>query len=194
MPLSISKEELNELPLLQFEGKVVIINSQTALEHAVNELLKEEILGFDTEARPSFKKGEYHPTSLVQISTDDKCFLIRSLATGLTDPLINLLENEEVLKIGIALHDDLIDLRKARNFRPKGFVDLNKMAESLGMEDVGAKKLSGIFLRGRISKNQQTSNWENPVLTEAQQMYAATDAWVCLKIYEKMITLDPDVI
>jgi len=190
MQFYISKEELNTLPHLQFEGQIILVDSYQSLNEAMEDLLDETIVGFDTEARPSFKKGEYHPTSLIQISTIDKCFLIRSLITGLGDSLIRLFERKNLLKIGIALHDDIVDLKKIRKFRPRGFVDLNKIAEELGMEDLGAKKLAGIFLKGKISKNQQTSNWENVVLTEAQQLYAATDAWICLKIYEEMTRLN----
>ena len=189
MQLSISKEELRELPLLQFEGKIVIITSEEALNKAVEELSEFDVLGFDTETRPSFKKGEYHPTSLVQISSDEKCYLIRTLNTGLSDSLINLFENDNILKIGIALHDDIKDLQKSRQFNAQGFVDLNVEATKIGMDSIGAKNLSGIFLGGRISKSQQTSNWENRVLTEAQQIYAATDAWICLKVYEKMFNV-----
>jgi len=193
MPLSISKEELRSLPLLQFTGKIVIISTEEALGSAVDELQNEKIIGFDTEARPSFRRGEYHPTSLIQIATADKCFLIRALSTGLTNPLIDLFENKSIQKSGIALHDDLKDLKRFRDFKPAGFVDLNKIATEMGSDNIGAKNLSGIFLKGRISKNQQTSNWENPVLTEAQQIYAATDAWVCLKVYEEILRIRPEM-
>ncbi len=192
MQLSVSKEEIKLLPLLQFEGEIVIITEEDSLKSAIDELSKYPIIGFDTETRPSFKKGEYHPTSLIQLSTDNKCFLIRILATGLTDSLVTLFENEEVLKIGIALHDDLKGLKKNCHFEPQGFVDLNAEATKMGMSNIGAKNLSGIFLKGRISKNQQTSNWENPVLTEPQQIYAATDAWLCLKVYQKILRLESD--
>lgn len=190
MQLSINKEEIKLLPLIQFEGNMVIVTEEDSLASAINELSEHPIIGFDTETRPSFKKGEYHPTSLIQLSTDDKCFLIRTLSTGLTDPLIDFFENDDILKIGIALHDDLKDLKKVRPFEPQGFVDLNTVATKMGMSNIGAKNLSGIFLKGRISKNQQTSNWENPILTEPQQIYAATDAWLCLKVYEEILRLE----
>ena len=191
MPLSISKEEIKLLPLLQFEGKIIIVTEKDSLKSAVDELKDYAVIGIDTETRPSFKKGEYHPTSLVQLSSDNKCFLIRILSTGLTDPLIGFFENKDILKIGIALHDDLKDLKKVRPFEPRGFIDLNTTATKMGMENIGAKNLSGIFLKGRISKNQQTSNWENHILTEPQQIYAATDAWLCLKVYEEILKLRP---
>ncbi|MEQ9423955.1 MAG: 3'-5' exonuclease [Cyclobacteriaceae bacterium] len=186
MELSITKEVLQQLPLLQFEGRIVVINTSHALDSVVDELRKHRVVGIDTEARPSFRKGEYHPTSLVQISIDSKCFLIRLQSTGFTDKLIEYFEDDSFKKIGIALHDDLIDLKRIKKFKPAGFIDLNKRATAMGMDDIGAKKLSGIFLNGRISKTQQTSNWENKILTPAQKTYAATDAWICLKIYEVM--------
>ena len=191
MQLSISKKELKLLPLLQFEAKIIVITSEDSLESALDELKGHAIIGFDTETRPSFKKGEYHPTSLIQLATDNKCFLIRILNTGLTDPLIEFFENDDILKIGIALHDDLKDIKKLRQFQSRGFIDLNVTATKMGMDNIGAKNLSGIFLKGRISKNQQTSNWENQILTEAQQIYAATDAWVCLKVYQEILRLQP---
>jgi len=193
MQLSISKEELKLLPLLQFDGEIIPITNKDSLEEALKELSEYPIIGFDTETRPAFKKGEYHPTSLVQLATDDKCFLIRTLKTGITRPLIDFFENNHILKIGIALHDDLKDLKKIKHFDPMGFIDLNVTARGMGMDNIGAKNLTGIFLKHRISKNQQTSNWENQILTDAQQIYAATDAWICLKVYEELLRIRPDL-
>lgn len=173
---------------IQYEGKIIVINSLKSLDTAVEGLSGQKILGIDTESKPAFRKGEYHPTSLVQIAADNIVFLIRIQSSGFSNRLVELFENSDVLKIGIALRDDLIDLKRMRKFKPSGFQDLNVIAGGgLGMDKIGAKNLSGIFLKGRISKSQQTSNWENKVLTPAQKTYAATDAWICLKIYQQLL-------
>ncbi|MDA0193678.1 MAG: 3'-5' exonuclease domain-containing protein 2 [Bacteroidetes bacterium] len=185
--LSITKEELLLLRPLQYEGKITMIDSTKSLDNAIEALSEQKIIGIDTESRPAFRKGEYHPTSLVQLAANDIVFLIRIQSTGFSDSLVEFFENGDILKIGIAIRDDLIDLKKIRKFKPSGFHDLNVIAHGIGLDKIGAKNLSGIFLSGRISKSQQTSNWENRILTPAQKIYAATDAWICLKIYEQML-------
>jgi len=186
-PLSITKEELLLLRPLQYEGKIIMVNSTESLSTAIEALSEQKIIGIDTESRPAFRKGEYHPTSLIQLAADDIVFLIRIQSTGFSDKMVELFENSDISKIGIAIRDDLIDLKKIRKFKPSAFCDLNVIAKSIGMDKIGAKNLSGIFLSGRISKSQQTSNWENKALTQAQKVYAATDAWICLKIYEQLL-------
>ena len=183
---SITKEALQDLPLLKFEGEIVVIENSADLKKAIEECEKYSIVGFDTETKPTFKKGEYNPVALVQLSLENTAYLIRINKTGITHDLIRLFENPNIEKLGIGLRDDIKDLQKMKSFAAAGFVDLNECAESLEMESIGARKLSGIFLKSRISKNQQVSNWENPKLTPSQMTYAATDAWICLEIYEKM--------
>lgn len=181
---SISKEELNELPLIRFEGEIVLIDKEEEIEAAIQECEKFDQIGFDTETKPAFKKGVYNPVALVQLSTPHKAFLIRINKVGLHQAVIRLFENKSIEKIGIGLRDDIIDLQKIEPIVPESFVDLNELAQEVGLESIGARKLSGMFLGGRISKSQQVTNWENEVLTVPQMSYAATDAWVCLDIYE----------
>jgi ribonuclease D len=183
---TIDKEELKKLPLQSFPGTIHVIDSLEGLKKYVPVLQQEEVLGFDTETRPSFKKGKFNPISLVQMATRFHAFLFRIPSLHLPDELVHLFEDENIIKVGAALHDDLIDLRKVRDFKAGGFLDLQKYVEAFGIENKGVAKLAGIVLGFRISKNQQLSNWDAETLTPAQREYAATDAWVCLRIYQAL--------
>ncbi len=169
-----------------FEGKINVIESEEDCDEAVRLLSKESVIGFDTEAKPAFNKGEYNHTALVQLSTLDEAYLFRLNKMGYPRSLSNLFENESILKLGISITDDLKDLQKVRKFRPESFVDMNDVARDLGVVHMGVKKLAAIFLDARISKNQQVSNWENETLSPAQLKYAATDAWICLAIHDEL--------
>ena len=181
-----SKEEVNNLPLLRYNGKTVFITRQPDVKDALLEIQKHEIVGFDTESKPAFRKGEYNPIALVQIATPAAAYLFRINKIGLDQALIDFFCNDRYLKIGIGLKDDLRDLQKIRRFEPKSFFDLSMEANRIGLVRTGARNLCATFLHHRISKSQQTSNWENDELTAGQVVYAATDAWVCLKIYDEM--------
>jgi len=185
---TIDKEELKKLPLQVFPGTIHVIDSMAGLKKYMPVLQQEKVLGFDTETRPSFKKGLVNQISLVQIATPFHAFLCRITTVNLPDMLIELFEDESIIKVGAALHDDLIDLKKIRDFKAGGFLDLQKYVEAFGIENKGVAKLSGIVLGYRISKNQQLSNWDAEKLNEAQKAYAAMDAWVCLKIYQELQT------
>lgn len=184
IPYSISKEEINELPLGQFEGEIYLIDKPDQVEEAVDFLEDQRIIGFDTETKPSFKKGQFNPVSLLQLSTSDQAFLFRLNKIGFPDPLRNLLEKENLVKIGAAVHDDLKGLRKLTgSFYPHSFFDLNDELKKVGFHNVGVRNLSGMVLKIRISKTEQVSNWEADKLTEKQMRYAATDAWACLEVF-----------
>ena len=148
--------------------------------------MKEEVLGFDTETRPSFKKGKQNRISLLQLSTGFHAFLFRIAALGLPDDLLKLFEDPGIIKVGVAVHDDIIDLQKVQPFTPENFLDLQKYVDAFGIKSKGLNKLAGIVLGFRISKAQQVSNWEAEPLTQAQKKYAATDAWVCYRIYREL--------
>ena len=184
IPYSISKEEINELPLGQFEGTIYLIDRPEQVQDAVDYLEAQQMIGFDTETKPSFKKGEFNHVSLLQLSTSDHAFLFRLNKIGFPDSLRNLLERENQVKIGAAVHDDLKALKKlTQSFYPLTFFDLNDELKKVGFHNVGVRNLSGMVLKIRISKSEQVSNWEAETLTEKQQRYAATDAWACLKIF-----------
>jgi len=182
----ITKQEINDLPLFKYEGKTVIAATEKQIDKAVFEIEKHNLVGFDTETKPTFKKGQFNHVALVQIALPEKVYLLRINQIGITNTLAKFLTNRNITKVGIALDDDIIALNKKRKFSPVGFIDLNKIAPSLGIENIGARNLSALLLNNRISKNQQISNWENPTLTEPQVKYAATDAWICLEIYNKL--------
>lgn len=182
----ITKAEVQDLDIIRFDGEIEIIDSAKDLHVLLKDLSFEEYLGFDTETKPSFTKGEYYDPALLQISTLEKAYLIRLKKTGFTDSLINFLEDRRIKKIGISIRDDLKDMQKVRDFNPGGFIDLNHVADRLGITQIGVRSLAGIFLGKRVSKSQQTSNWENDELSPAQQNYAATDAWICLHMYMKL--------
>ncbi len=189
MPLRerISTEEVNALPMRAYEGTIELIDSLEQLEAAVNDIASNKVVGFDTESRPAFRKGESYPIALLQFATPTKVYLFRVNKIGLPPAVYKLLSDSGLVKLGIALHDDIKDLRKVGATNPQGFVDIHSLIKDKGVINTGLRKLAGMILGFRISKSQQTSNWENEVLNERQQVYAATDAWVCLKIYEKLL-------
>jgi ribonuclease D len=182
----ISKEEVAALDLIQFEGPIHVIDSMESFEYEIGQISRQTVLGFDTETRPSFKKGKVYPTSLIQIASQEEAWIIRVNRIGYPGPLQALLSGEIPLKIGLGLQDDLRRLRTDFQFEPDGFLDLQNYVQAFRIDEKGLKKISGIVLNRRISKSQQVSNWDADVLSEAQLRYAATDAWICLKIYNSL--------
>ncbi|MBC6401580.1 MAG: 3'-5' exonuclease domain-containing protein 2 [Ekhidna sp.] len=182
----IIKEDIQKLPLRVFGGNIHVIETQEDCKKALSKLNAEDTIGFDTETKPSFLKGEYNSPAIVQLSTDEDAFLFRIQKIPHLSPLYQLLEDLSITKAGIGIADDLKNLNRVTPFTPQGFIDLNNTAREIGIKYIGVKKLAAICLECRISKSQQTSNWENEELTEAQQRYAATDAWVSLLIYKKL--------
>ena len=184
------KKLINTLPVVQFEGRIIVVISPGETKRAVDYLLSKDVLGVDTETRPSFKRGVSHIVSLLQVSTWDTCFLFRLNYTGLTPAIIRLLEDTKVPKIGLSWHDDILSLHKRSDFTPGYFIDLQKRVGELGIEDMSLQKLYANFFGQKIMKRQQLSNWEQDVLTDKQKIYAATDAWACLKLYEELLRLE----
>jgi ribonuclease D len=183
---SISLDEINALPLNMFKGKVHLIDQPEMLSDALKDVRKNDVVGFDTETRPSFRKGQLFKVALLQIAIPDNVFLIRLQKTGITGDLIEILETESMIKTGIGVRDDILALQRMKRFQPKGFVDLAPLAKDAGLQVESVKKLTGLLLGFRISKSAQTSNWEAAKLTKKQIEYAATDAWVCLELYKKL--------
>ncbi len=182
---SYDKTKIAELPQVLFRGRIVVILSAGEAEKAVDYLLRQPILGIDTETRPSFKKGNSYKVSLLQVSTHDMCFLFRLNYTGITPAIIRLLEDRTVLKVGLSLHDDIAALRRREQFTPGLFEDLQSHVKELGVEDLSLQKLYANFFGEKISKGARLTNWEADVLTERQKLYAATDAWSCIMLYEE---------
>lgn len=186
----IDKNEISTMPTVTFEGRIITIDTASAVDQAVIALSGESYVGIDTETRPSFRKGVQHEVSLIQLSTPDTCFLIRLNRTGMPDSLVGFLENKRIAKIGLSLHDDYQGLCKRRKFKAGNFIDLQKEVGKFGIEEMSLQKIFAIMFGQRISKSQQLSNWENDVLTDKQKQYAATDAWACLKIYKELKQID----
>jgi ribonuclease D len=185
---SVDSADAEHLPLTSFEGIIHIITSIEQVHAAVKYLQTCSKLGFDTETRPSFKKGLLYPLSLLQLSTESHAFLFRLQYCGLPKELCDILALPSIIKVGAAIHDDVAALQKITKFKPQGFIDLQTIAKQLEIENFGLKKLAQLVLGIRISKRQQLSNWDSQKLTESQCLYAATDAWVSLEIYKKLET------
>ena len=186
MNKSITKEEIAELPIRAFEGKINVPLTEEEIIAAVDYLRKYPVLGFDTETRPSFRKGQHNNVALLQLSAGDEAFLFRLNKIKLPNVVKQLLADASITKVGAAIHDDLKALVKLSPFEPAGFVDVQTIAKQLGIENLGLRPLAALLMGIKISKAQQTSNWEIPYLTAAQKLYAATDAWVSLEIYTRL--------
>lgn len=182
----IEKKDIASLPNILFDGRIIVIDTIDNAEKAVQALSKEKKLGIDTETRPTFRKGVHYNVSLLQLSTEDTCFLFRLCRIGIPDTLTALLENKDIAKIGVSLHDDYQALAKRSKFTPGNFIDLQKYVSDFGIEEMSLQKIYAIIFGQRISKNQQLSNWDSDVLTDKQKQYAATDAWACLNIYNHL--------
>ena len=179
----ISKEEINFLEPFSYSGKITLIDSKAKLDRFTMGPRKGEVIGFDTETRPSFKKGVQYPCSLVQLAFEHEVVLFRLNRIGFPNMLTDILAAEISTKIGIAIKDDLRQLKDINPFEPASFVDLNELCPNIGFESIGAKRLTALVLGKKISKRQQVSNWDARTLTDAQIAYAATDAWICREIY-----------
>lgn len=182
----IDNEQTSKLPAIEFRGEIRIIDREEQVEEACRYLASQPVIGFDTETRPSFKAGISYRVSLLQLSSEKRCYLFRLNKIALSKPILRLLESPKLKKIGADVAGDLRSLRQLRHFRDGGFVDLQAIASEWGIEEKSLRKLSALVLGLRVSKAQRLSNWESATLTDKQQLYASTDAWACIKIYEKL--------
>ena len=184
---NITDEEIKNLPRNHFTGKIYVIESLQQINFLKSKLNNTKIIGFDTETKPSFKKGKINKVALIQLATENEAFLIRLNKIGFPDFLKDFFENETIVKVGLAIKDDLKSLKKIKHFESAAFIELQEYVKKFEILDNGLKKLTANILKFRISKRQQTSNWENDSLDENQRIYAATDAWVCYKIYTTLL-------
>lgn len=180
------KALLASLPRVLFDGHIEVIVSERDADRAVKFLMKQPILGFDTETRPSFSRGKMNKVALLQVSTNDVCFLFRLNRIDIPQCLVRLLEDKKITKVGLSWHDDLRALNGRKSFRAGTFVELQDMAGQMGIVDISLQKLYANIFGQKISKGQRLTNWEADDLTEAQKKYAATDAWACIRLYEEM--------
>ena len=180
----IAKADVAQMPAALFQGRIIVIHSTSDVEKAANYLKSFPIVGIDTETRPSFAKGRTYDVSLLQISTEDTCFLFRLNYIGMPQALIDLLQDARQLKVGLSLKDDIHSLHRKHSFEPQGFLDLQQYVKTLGIEAQSLQKIYALLFGEKISKSQRLTNWEADVLTDRQKGYAATDAWACIRIYK----------
>ncbi len=182
----LTREEINELPLVHYEGPVVLVRSRAVLEKALPDLRAEPVLGFDTETKPSFRKGTFHLPSLIQLATASCVYLVQLVHLPLCGPLTDLFVNPDQIKAGVGILEDMRELQPLRTFEPAGCADLSLLAEKHNISSRGLRSLVASFFGQRISKGPQCSNWSLPTLSQWQISYAATDAWMGRRLYLRM--------
>lgn len=183
------KSIINSLPLVTFPGKIIVVLNEYEAERAVEYLLSCDVLGVDTETRPTFRKGNNHKVALLQVATRKECFLFRLNHLGLPKSLLRLLSNKQVPMVGLSWHDDLMSLHRREQFEPGWFIDIQDIIGNLGIVDKSLQKLYANLFGEKISKRQRLTNWEADVLTDRQKEYAAIDAWACIKLYDVIMNL-----
>ena len=186
--VSIDKPTVNQMPLVTFPGQIHVIDAVSRVKSAVNALRTSPIVGFDTETRPCFRRGDRHNVALLQLSTETDAFLFRVNKTGIPTSLKEFLEDQDCIKIGLSTTDDFHQLTRICDIQPAGFIELQQLVKQYDIVDMGLQKIYAILFQKKISKGQQLTNWEAVQLTEAQQRYAAIDAWACLRIYNYLQT------
>ena len=184
------KQKIADLPIVLFEGRIVVILTESEAQKAVDYLLSQPVLGVDTETRPSFKKGRINKVALLQVSSREICFLFRLNQLGVSPSIKRFLEDQSVPKIGLSWHDDLNMLHKTADFETGNFIDLQDTVKEIGVEDMSLQKLYANFFGQKISKRERLTNWEADILTDKQKLYAATDAWACVMLYEELMRLE----
>ena len=184
------KQRIPDLPKVLFEGRIIVILTESEAQKAVDYLLSQPILGVDTETRPSFKKGRVNKVALLQVASHEICFLFRLNQLGISPAVKRLLEDKSVPKIGLSWHDDLNMLHKSGEFETGYFIDLQNHVREIGVEDLSLQKLYANFFGQKISKRERLTNWEADILNDKQKQYAATDAWACIMLYEELMRLE----
>jgi len=184
------KRKISTLPKVSFPGRIITIATEEEAEKAVEYLLSCDILGVDTETRPSFKKGQQFKVSLLQVSSKDTCFLFRLNLIGITPAIKKFLEDTTIPKIGLSWHDDILGLSKRESFVPGWFIDIQDMVNRIGIKDLSLQKIYANIFGMKISKTQRLTNWAADILKDSQKMYAATDAWTCINLYEEIKKLE----
>lgn len=186
---TITPEEIEALDLISFPGKIWVIDSEgDDCDFAVKHLSEQRIIGFDTETRPVFTPNTpRHKTALLQLSSESDAFLFRLNKMGLPSAVAEIMADRSITKVGAAVQDDIYGLYKHREFRAARFMDLQNLAYEYGIREKSVRKMAAIIFGRKVSKTQQCSNWEEDPLSDAQQLYAATDAWICLRMYKELL-------
>jgi ribonuclease D len=179
----ISREEMSELPIRRYDGSVHVVVGQPDLQYAMQDILQESVIGFDTETRPAFRRGESYLPSLVQFAAASAVYLLRVQQQDLSGAMREILSSEKIIKVGVSVTEDMRNLKKLFEFDERSVVDLGEVAKRHGLKQTGVRNLAGIFLGTRIPKGAKTTNWAAHRLTPQQIAYAATDAWACRELY-----------
>lgn len=180
---SIDKTTIPAMPQVTFPGTITVVDTVDAAASAISYLKTRRVVGFDTETRPSFRRGVYNKIALLQLASADRAYLFRLNVIGLPDFVCDFLANSKVRKIGLSVKDDFNSLRGRSAIEPQNFVELQELAGSMGIREKGLQRMYALLFGQRISKGQQLSNWEADELSDGQCMYAAIDAWACIRIY-----------
>lgn len=187
---TITKEELDLLPKAAYEGEIIVVDTPQQVNSACDYLLSQSQLGFDTESRAAFQRGVVNKIALLQLSTPERCYLFRVCRIRLDKAILKILESPRIQKVGLDVKGDIRELLSLRKFRARNFADIQSVVGNYGISELGLAKISAIVLGLRVAKAQRLSNWESVQLTEAQQQYAATDAWICTQIYNTLLKND----
>lgn len=182
-PHEISREAVNQLPIQRYTGEVRLLASSDDLARFLADLAGETVVGFDTETRPSFHKGESYPPALAQVATSRCVYLLPLLHLDCAEALCAVLHDAGIVKAGVALAGDLAALRERHPCEARGIVDLGRVAKQQGHAQSGLRNLAASFLGWRIAKAARTSNWAAAQLNPVQVTYAATDAWISRELY-----------
>ena len=182
--VKLSKNEINALPLIQYEGDIEILTSKDNIQAAINDLKNYDLIGFDTETKPTFVKGPLNPPSIMQLACDDKVYIFQLDNDEIFKQLSLILSNKNITKCGVSVDRDLIELMYLSPFDPSSFIDLGNVARDNEIPHHGLRGLVAMFLKHRISKGSQTSDWSKISLSDSQISYAATDAWVSLELFK----------
>ena len=185
--ISITKEQLSGLPTVDFPGSITVIETLPDALEALRFINTCDRVGFDTETKPNFRKGQTNTVSLIQISTLERSFLFRLNKLGFFQELRDFMESDKIEKVGLSLRDDFHVLHRIAPFEPANFIDLQAVVKDFNISDSSLQKIYGIIFNGRISKSQRLSNWEAQQLSTGQQVYASIDAWACLRIYNYLM-------
>ena len=188
--VSIEKEKINEMPLAEYSDRpIYVVDTMSQVNAAVAHLRKHALVGFDTETRPSFKRGEHHKLALIQLATPSACFLFRiSKLKSIPLKLKEYMEDERCVKVGLSTHDDISQMQRVNKMQPARFIEIQQLVKQYRITDLSLQKIYAILFGQKISKSQRLTNWEADALTPSQQRYAAIDAWACIDIYNRLIS------
>jgi len=184
--IALMDKDKNTLPVVKFKGRILVIDNNSLLKECVADLMREKYIGLDTETKPSFKKGETHPLALIQLASEDRAYIVKAQKISELHLLAPIFESDKIVKIGLALRDDIKSIQKLFPFDPQQFIELQSLAKEKNLKNFGLKGMTEEILHQHLSKKAKLTNWEKDPLSIEQLTYAALDAWICLKLFQKL--------